>query len=279
MREIACEYCGNGQKAREMKVHLDRCSDYPVPCPNNCNNKVPRNSVNAHFSVECPLQVVKCPYREYGCEEMMERKLVDLHEREYIQSHFKLTCISTKKAHAEQIEKIQKLETENIQNDLKLKKLRPLISSLKPFREFVWKISEMNLVINQRKEVYSDPFYVGYCKCQGSINWMLKDGKYFMGCFLAILKGEWDDNLKWPFLYNLKITLVSQVPGVSAHSRSLQVRDSDLSEFAVCFEKPTEIMVDWYGFREFRTLEDIQNVHLNVNNSITLVFVVQKFVS
>ena len=172
------------------------------------------------------------------CEEMMERKLVDLQEREYLHSHFKLNCISTKRAHAEQTEKIQKFETENKQNYFKLKKLRPLISSLKPFREFVWKISEMNLVINQRKEVYSDPFYVGYYKCQGFINWMLKDGKYFMGCFLAILKGEWDDNLKWPFVHNLKITLVSQVPGVSAHSRSLQVRDSDLSEFAVCFEKP-----------------------------------------
>ena len=57
------------------------------------------------------------------------------------------------------------------------------------------------------------------------------------------------------FLDNLKISLVSQVPGVSAHSRSLQVKDSDLTEFAVCFEKPTEIMGDWYGFREFRTLE------------------------
>ena len=111
--------------------------NYPIPCPNNCNKKVPRNSVDAHLSVDCPLQVVKCSYREYGCEEMMERKLVDLHEREYLQSHFKLTCISTKKAHAEQTEKIQKLETENIQNDLKLKKLRPLISSLTPFREFV----------------------------------------------------------------------------------------------------------------------------------------------
>ena len=69
MREIACEYCGNGQKAREMEVHLDRCLDYPIPCPNNCNKKIPRNSVNAHLSVDCLLQMVKCPYREYGCED------------------------------------------------------------------------------------------------------------------------------------------------------------------------------------------------------------------
>ena len=69
----------------------------------------------------------------------MERKLVDLHEREYLQSHFKLTCISTKKAQAEQTQKIQKSETENKQKDFKLKKLRPLISSLKPFRDLCGK--------------------------------------------------------------------------------------------------------------------------------------------
>ena len=276
MRVIACEYCGNGQKACEMEVHFDRCTDYPVPCPNNCGKKVPRNSVDAHLSVDCPLQVVKCPFREYGCEKMMERKLVDLHEREYLQSHFKLTCISTKKAHAEQTVKIQKLETENKQKDLKLKQLRPLISSLKPFKEFVWKISEMNSVIYLRKEVYSDPFYVGYYKCLGFINWMVIDGTYFMGCYLSILKGEWDDNLKWPFLYNLKITLVSQVPGVSAYTCSIQVEDAHFQKTPNCFKKPTGIMGDWYGFREFRTLEDMQNAPFNVNNSITLVFVVQK---
>ena len=125
----------------------------------------------------------------------------------------------------------------------------------------------MDLVINQRKEVYSDPFYVGYYKCQGSINWMLKDGNYFMGCFLAILKGEWDDNLKWPFLYNLKITLVSQVPGVSAHSRSLQVRDSDLSEFADVLKSQQKLWLIGMG------LENSE--HLKISRMYILTLIIQ----
>ena len=181
------------------------CEKYTVPCPNNCSKKVPRTSVDAHLSVDCPLQVIKSPYREYGCEEMMERKLVDLHEREYLQSHFKLTCISTKRAHAVQTENIQKLETENKQKYSKLKKLERALSFVIPSSTLLIKLSQITSLISKEQETYLDPFYVGLYKCRARFDWVAETG--FMGCFLCIMKGEWDDKLVWTFRCKLKVTL------------------------------------------------------------------------
>ena len=224
-------------RSYRIELHKGTCEKNTVPCPNNCNKKVPKNSVTAHLSVDCPLQVIKCPYREYGCEEMMERKLVDLHEREYLQSHFKLTCISTKRAHAEQTGKIQKLETENKQKYSKLKKLERALSFVIPSCTLRIKLSQINSKISKGQETYIDPFYVGLYKCRARFDWVTETG--FMRCFLCIMKGEWGDQLVWPFRFKLEVTLVNQETG--GLDFSVSVNSSDLikrfAKLSYCFRQ------------------------------------------
>ena len=63
-----------------------------------------------------------------------------------------------------------------------------------------WKIKGVKQKIYKKEDTYSDPFYVGPYKCQGRIVWDYNNtGK--VGCFIRIMKGEFDDKLKWPFIY------------------------------------------------------------------------------
>ena len=89
-RELKCEFCGGAVRTCEMNPHLGECEEFPVDCLNGCEaaaetgtRQMKRGAVPLHLA-ECPLQRVDCPYREYGCGEEMERRQLDLHEREYM---------------------------------------------------------------------------------------------------------------------------------------------------------------------------------------------------
>ena len=109
-RELKCEFCGGGVRACEINPHLGECEEFSVDCPNGCEaagetgtQQMKRGAVPLHLT-ECPLQRVECPYREYGCGEEMKRRQLDLHEREYMHTHFRLAMKGVKEMKRKQIE-------------------------------------------------------------------------------------------------------------------------------------------------------------------------------
>ncbi|KAI6661207.1 hypothetical protein LOD99_10135 [Oopsacas minuta] len=119
LRELVCDFCLNKVKACEMNPHLEDCEHFPVPCPNECviegeegTRQVKRRDVPAHLSNECPLQKEECPYWVYGCREEIERKEMDLHEREFMHIHYRLSMTDMKQKQDETSELLQgKLDT------------------------------------------------------------------------------------------------------------------------------------------------------------------------
>ncbi|KAI6650763.1 TNF receptor-associated factor 6-like isoform X3 [Oopsacas minuta] len=103
LRELVCEFCVNKVKTCEMNPHLEICEHFPVPCPNRCvmegeegTRQLKRRDIPVHLANECPLQKVECPYWVYGCREEMERKEMDLHEREFMHIHYRLSMSDMK---------------------------------------------------------------------------------------------------------------------------------------------------------------------------------------
>ena len=264
VRELACNYSSKMLKTYEIDLHQGSCAQYPIPCPKKCNERVPRNSVETNLAVGCPLEVVKCPYWEYGCEERMDRKQVDQHEREYLQSHFKLTCISTKKTQAEQTEKIQKLETENKQKDLKLNKLKRAVSFVIPSFIGRFVLNQINSKISKGETTYTDPFYVGLYRCRTRIDLGVKTG--FMSCFLCIMKGEWDDKLVWPVRFKLQIALLNRESGRSNVNDS--VNSSDITR--------EDLQSKSFGFPTFKPIASLLKNKYNRNDCIGLTVIVDK---
>ena len=90
-----CTYCAlTGLKECESD-HLSVCGQYPVSCPNRCEeDEVPRSSLEQHLSL-CPLQEVECEYAGMGCEVRLARREMRGHLEKEGQSHLLKMCAAS----------------------------------------------------------------------------------------------------------------------------------------------------------------------------------------
>ena len=295
-RELKCEFCGGAVRACEMNPHLGECEEFPVDCPNGCEaagetgtGQMWRGAVPLHLT-ECPLQRVECPYREYGCGEEVERRQLDLHEREYMHTHFRLAMKEMKQKQMESNNKIKLLAKENTElketQIFQANKINCLEKQDTELKEIIsnlvsggleWKIKGVKQKIEKKEYSFSEPFYVGLYKCQGNIVWDFSNtGK--VGCGICIIKGEFDDKLKWPFIVRCKFVLLNQNRNEDNHICSREVTKDDLQEFPQCFQKPTEIRNIGIGIPSFISnteiltekycKEDSISLHITVENCL-----------
>ena len=248
-RKLKCEFCGGTERACEMNPHLGECEEFPVDYPNGCEaagdtdtGQVKRGAVHLHLA--------ECPYREYGCGEEMERRQLDLHEREYMHTHFRLAIKEMKEKQVELNDRIKLLEEQNIELKNELEELKETVSTLVSTGQLEWKIKGVKQEIEKKETSYSDPFYVGLYKCQGYIVWDRNDtGK--VGCFICIMKGEFDDKLKWPFIFRYKFVLLNQNRNQDNHIWSREITKETLQKHPHSFQKPTEIRNRGFGALSF----------------------------
>ena len=329
-RELKCEFCGGAVRACEMNPHLGECEEFPVDCPNGCEaagetctRQMKRGAVPPHLA-DCPLQRVECPYREYGCGEEMERRQMDLHEREYMHTHFRLAMKEVKEMKRKQIESTELKETqileankincleklsavkdsEIISVNKEIKELKTLSIEMKQKQtesndkiqflqkqnalltealsstlvstgQLNWKITGVKQKIENKEDTYTDPFYVGLYKCQGSIVWDSNNtGK--VGCGICIMKGEFDDKLKWPFIYRCKFVLFNQNRNEDNHVWSDEITKETLQKYPQCFQKPTEIRNRGHGAVSFISNTDILTEKYCKDDSISLHITVEQ---
>ena len=79
-RSVSCAHCNiEGPLDFVTDEHYKACPKVPLPCPNRCPvGKILREEVSGHIQ-ECPLQVVECGFRNFGCNETVARKDFDSH--------------------------------------------------------------------------------------------------------------------------------------------------------------------------------------------------------
>ena len=275
LRAVKCQYCENEIKLSELTSHHDVCSEYPITCTRLCTLQMLRKELDAHLATSCPLEIVKCPFAEHGCEEKTERRQMDQHARDNLTNHFKLTTISTDNLMTRQNDKIKELETQIKQNQPNILKLEMLISSWNSTGRLVWKIPNIRKKIEQRVETYSSPFNTGFYKCQAYIKWGVDFG--YIGCFLCVMRGDFDDTLIWPIQYKMEIILLSQSSNAKPYCRSIAVSELYLEHFPQSFGKPTSLRNVAFGRYNFCDCEEIIEARYCENDSVTLVFEVQEY--
>ena len=106
-----CQYCRrNGTFLFITKDHYEKCSQYPVTCPNKCvSTNMPRGSLTAHVNRECPLEPVDCVFSWAGCNDKPLRKDVHVHTADT--KHMTLLAVACGQLKKEN-EKIKVLEGE-----------------------------------------------------------------------------------------------------------------------------------------------------------------------
>ncbi|XP_065901773.1 TNF receptor-associated factor 4-like [Dysidea avara] len=89
--KVDCQYCHiTGEHQFIEGEHRERCSKFPLPCPNKCEvESVHREDMETHRN-KCPLEMVQCEYHNVGCEKRMMRKRKREHEEEKMEEHLLL---------------------------------------------------------------------------------------------------------------------------------------------------------------------------------------------
>ena len=274
MRAVKCEYCSVSVKACGMNGHLKVCGEFPIPCPNECSEEflVKRKDKSIHLSQECPLQETECPYSQYGCEVKVQRRNLEQHEKEDMHKHMKLMVKMVNTVQSKVITLQEEKEAthslvKNMQNKIvKLEKENEVFRNSIARGSFEWQISGIQKKISDNISTYSVPFYIGLYKFQGFVQW---NTEYYLGVFLYILKGEWDDTLKWPIKYRCSIILINQFDAQYNHESHHEITDETLKMCPDCFRKPITERNNCFGLSKFIPLVDLSR-NYSKDDKITL---------
>ena len=196
-RTINCDYCGKHGKAEDKDRHLQFCDEFPISCLNECGAEFPRKQLSQHRS-ECELEVVTCPYKEYGCraESMLRRDLL-AHKKEFYIEHQDMSLVE-----------IKQLKTENarLENRLRLEG-----KTMKQLDGVEWEIKNIDSFIFD-EEVEGSTFYVNNyklriycCACD-----FIGDNVCALNFYLKRIEGKFDRNLGLAYITHYRVIQVNK---------------------------------------------------------------------
>ena len=235
-RPFSCEYCQDFNSRYDSVVHdhWPVCDYCPVQCTNKCGKTLQRQNLVNHIASDCPLTVIDCDFKHIGCKARLTRNNMKEHYMESIVLHVSLQAISHKKlvqSHEELTAKYEDLKESHRKALLKIVKLEQENKRLKQQVEKIDLDLQLQLIstpipcavnfmmtnFKQKKKDgtvwYSPPFYtgpMGYKLCLSiSANGQGEGKGQYVSASFCLMKGEFDDQLKWPFKESLQIKLLN----------------------------------------------------------------------
>ena len=223
-RPYTCEYCLEYESTFEdiTETHYLHCEMYPVTCPNKCReDPFKQQEIDEHISDDCPLEEVNCPLRYAGCEVRLPRKDMPEHMKDMI-THLTLLATVT-----------QTLLKEN-------QELRQNMDNLKKENQEL-KVQKLGLPVEYRirkseDRVYLPSFFThshGYQMCICVISNGVGNGEgTHVSIYTYLMRGPYDDHLKWPFRGEITIQIVNQAGDHSHDEGTIRYNDGTPTDTA-----------------------------------------------
>ena len=229
--------------------HWPVCPRYPLECPNRCGVYPERRDLEKHIKTECPCAILDCPFTFAGCTAKLPAAEMDGHLRDNLTQHvtsiathqqqllnqlsdMRLT-LEVSAVHvsnlnkerkelreqlAEQADTIQQLRHElgkfksrQDQNKREIQQLQEH-SAIAPI---IFTLDDFEGRLKRKDMGWNPPPF--YTRPQGYKMLLCVDvygngtGKgTHMSVFLSLLKGEFDEHLRWPFRASITICLENQ---------------------------------------------------------------------
>ena len=206
-RDYSCEHCGENGTYASTQVHYKKCEMIEVTCPEDgCMERMQQHHVKYHIGTQCEYAIISCKYASIGCKTKLKRKDMAVHEQDDT-AHLH---VALERLHKKSLdEQSLKFKFTNYQEN-----------------------KEMDEAV-QSPSYYSSPngYYVvmrvyanGYGDSKGT----------HVSVYAKFLEGEYDAQLKWPFVGNVTFTLLNQLEDKNHHQmtsnltaeRNLQVGNS-----------------------------------------------------
>ena len=229
----------------------------------------------------CPFTVIKCPLNHTGCEVKLPRKEMKEHvNNDLLRYVLKLTkdneSLSTRLQTVE--EEKQQLKQSMIELQGKLEKLKgdQQVASHtgQPIGLVEFTVTNFELHKRDNERWYSPPFYThphGYKMCLCVYPNGYGSGKdTHLGVAVHMMRGEFDDHLKWPFRGNITFVLLDQEGG-ECYKNILSVvpfRDPFLDKYCTRVAGK-EMNTNGLGVDKVVSLSDLQPKYLK-NDCIKL---------
>ena len=203
-RDDKCEYCGMKGTHENIKVVHDKiCKKKILPCSNDvCKKKVRREDMDKHVNDYCEYTMVPCKYENIGCSKRMIRKDIKEHEEDDDKAHLHMA--------------------------LDVLKDKVHVPMLKQGTSITFKLTNFTSKKDEDAVFYS-PFY----SSPGGYHLVIRVDAYGFGdgagthvsVFCAVKKGQYDDELKWPFNGKVICTLLNQLHDEKHHTAYADFKD------------------------------------------------------
>ena len=208
-RQMSCQYCSYFSSCEIVTAkHLPICLQVPVTCPNNCKKEgLKREQLQAHID-ECPLQVISCPFTSAGCTVKLRRNEMEKHEDSAMRQHLRLVM----KLHLNQATSTPPAATVS----------PPFLYNQAP-TEII--ISDFSKKKEADEEWISSPFYThnrGYkFRLEVHPNGNGEGSGSHLSVYARLVRGEYDDELEWPFEGNIRVELLNWREDKNHHSYTI----------------------------------------------------------
>lgn len=118
-RPTVCIYCKKTVVHRNITRHHGECNEFPVCCPNNCQDSTMTRERFRQHTKECPQNNIleNCMYETLGCKFRGTHKEVNTHMQSSTASHLELITISVATLDAERAEMHNKLHEVKCQSE------------------------------------------------------------------------------------------------------------------------------------------------------------------
>ncbi|CAF0923594.1 unnamed protein product [Adineta steineri] len=217
-RPVSCEFCKTSIIFEDEIPHLNVCTEFKIPCPNQCSTEeYPRGKMQDHLENDCTKQESPCPFNECGCEYRGHRPDIEKHMKEAPGIHLNMAG----KTIALQKKLLQLYEERSNEQKNWIEILARKVNGLEKNygAQYIWKIDHYSERLqearsNKKTTLFSPPFSTsrhGYrlalsiCLCGDG----KAKGKY-VSLFICICRGDYDSLVTWPFSHRVTFTLLDQ---------------------------------------------------------------------
>ena len=239
LRDYRCPHCQlQGTYDNITTSHFTLCGDFLLTCPAVCRGRMARKNMATHLQQTCPIEFVECEYQILGCNELVRRKAMDEHlaDDKY---HLKMAM----KAQATMFSCLKSAFSASFKTtpDVSILPLlfRPWLQNTPtcyPHPPWVIKMKGFQKRKEKNEEWFSDPVYSHF----GGYKMCLKVYANGYGCgkgthvsvYVTLMRGDNDNNLKWPFKGTIKVSLLNQLEDGQHYTRQLWPPDRNVPENA-----------------------------------------------
>ena len=239
--------------AMKDNFHKRKALSLKVRCPHKaegCEWQGELRSLEQHVAQSCGLKVIQCDFSYAGCGAQLQRRLMSAHMKESMEAHLSLLSLVVPT-----LQTIVQQQGDQIkQQGDQIKHLANQIKQPFPPVDIIMDDFEQHKRSNDIW--YSPPFYThlgGYRMCLKVYANGAGVGKgTHVTVYVYLMRGEFDDLLKWPFRGEVTIQLKKNAP-----SHYQMIRSFDNATPDECDCKPTKERNNGWGFHDYISHADL----------------------